>query len=198
MSRPLTVDDVLAIEDVQVLDTRDPASFAGAHLRGAINIGLDGTYATWAGAVLDRGRPIVLVAESGREQESAVRLGRIGFDDVAGYVAGGMATLEHRPDLVERSQRITAGTLAEELAGDDPPIVLDVRTEREYGEQHIPGSRNLPLARLVPRIDEVPRGRRLVVLCLSGYRSSIASSVLRARGYPDTLDLVGGIGAWAD
>ncbi len=93
----------------QILDVRDPAEFAKGHLAGSLNIvWLGGQYATWAGTILNREKPIVIVAEPGREQEAALRLGRIGFDHVTGYVDGGMAGLAHRPDLVWPTERLAA------------------------------------------------------------------------------------------
>jgi glyoxylase-like metal-dependent hydrolase (beta-lactamase superfamily II)/rhodanese-related sulfurtransferase len=197
--RPLALDEALtlAAQGAHLLDVRDPAEFAGAHLVGSVNIGLGGSYATWAGTILEQARPIVLVAEPGREQEAAIRLGRIGFDSVAGYLDGGMQALEPRPDLVGRIERMTAATLAERLADPEPPLVLDVRTEREWREQRLDDSVNVPLARLLERLDELPRDRRLVVHCATGYRSSIAASLLRRQGFDAIADLVGGIAAWA-
>jgi hydroxyacylglutathione hydrolase len=196
--RPLSLEEVLALAagNAQLLDARDSADFAGAHLAGSINVGLGGSYATWAGTILEGDRPIVVVAEPGREQEAAMRLGRIGFDNVAGYLEHGMQALEPRPDLVARIERITAATLAEQLDGPEPPLVLDVRTEREWREQRLAESLNIPLGRLQERADEVPRDRRLVVHCATGYRSSIAASVLMRSGFRDVSDLVGGISAW--
>ena len=89
----------------QILDVRDPAEYAKGHLAGSINIGLGGQYATWAGTILDRAKPIVIIAEPGREQEAALRLGRIGFDHVKGYLHRGMETLADRPDLVWPTER---------------------------------------------------------------------------------------------
>jgi glyoxylase-like metal-dependent hydrolase (beta-lactamase superfamily II)/rhodanese-related sulfurtransferase len=197
--RPLALSEALtlAAQGAQLLDVRDPAEFAGAHLVGSVNIGLGGSYATWAGTILEQARPIVLVAEPGREQEAAIRLGRIGFDSVAGYLDRGMQALEPRPDLVGRIERMTAATLAERLAAPEPPLVLDVRTEREWREQRLDGSLNVPLARLLERLDELPRDRRLVVHCATGYRSAIAASLLRREGFDAIADLVGGIAAWA-
>jgi rhodanese-related sulfurtransferase/glyoxylase-like metal-dependent hydrolase (beta-lactamase superfamily II) len=196
--RPLTLDEVLALEadGAQVLDARDPAEFAGAHLRGSVNVGLGGSYATWSGTLLDPHRPIVVVAEPGREEEAAMRLGRIGFDNVAGYLDAGMQALDPRPDLVARIERITAPTLAEQLASDDPPHVLDVRTEEEWQSGRIEGSQNIPLNHLLERLDEVPGDRPLVVHCATGYRSSIAASLLTRNGITDAADLVGGMDAW--
>jgi rhodanese-related sulfurtransferase len=109
----------------------------------------------------------------------------------------GMQALEPRPDLVGRIERMTAATLAERLAAPEPPLVLDVRTEREWREQRLDGSLNVPLARLLERLDELPRDRRLVVHCATGYRSAIAVSLLRREGFDAIADLVGGIAAWA-
>ncbi len=148
--KPLTIEEALALESAgaQLLDARASVDFAGAHLTGSLNIGLDGSYATWAGTLLDPGLPIVIVVEPGREEEAAVRLGRIGFDNVAGYLEGGMLALADHPELVQRLDRITAATLAEQLAEPDPPFVLDVRAESEREAGVIPGSLNIPLGRL--------------------------------------------------
>jgi glyoxylase-like metal-dependent hydrolase (beta-lactamase superfamily II)/rhodanese-related sulfurtransferase len=123
---PICLDEVLRMGDAgaQILDVRDPAEYAKGHVAGSINIGLGGQYATWAGTILDRAKPIVIIAEPGREQEAALRLGRIGFDHVKGYLDGGMAALAARPDLVWPTTRISAPMVAEELAGADPPVVL--------------------------------------------------------------------------
>ncbi|MDH3601878.1 MAG: rhodanese-like domain-containing protein, partial [Candidatus Tectomicrobia bacterium] len=195
---PMTLDDVLRQMNAgaQVIDIREPADFAGAHLTGSLNISLIGSYATWAGTLLDPKQPVVLVAEPGQEEEGAMRLGRIGFDNVAGYLDGGMQALEARPDLVRRIERITAPTLAEQLREAEPPVVLDVRTEREWQDQHIEGSLNISLQHLRERLTEVPSDRPLVVHCASGYRSSIAASMLQQHGITRVADLVGGIGAW--
>ena len=115
--RPLTLEQTLALlsAGAQLLDTRDGAKFEGAHLKGSVNVGLGGSYATWCGTLLDPERPIVLIAEPGRELEAATRLGRIAFDTIAGYLAGGMEALAGEPDLIDRIERITAGSLTEQL-----------------------------------------------------------------------------------
>jgi hydroxyacylglutathione hydrolase len=196
--RPLALGEALALmsEGAVVLDSRDPADFAGAHLADSVNIGLGGSYATWAGTVLDRERPLVVVAEPGREAEAAMRLGRIGFDNIAGFLDGGMQAVDPRPDLLARIERITAVTLAEQLAGPGPPIVLDVRAEHEWHEARLGRSLNIPLGQLLGRLDELPSGRPLVVHCETGYRSSIAASLLQREGREQIADLVGGISAW--
>jgi len=184
------------VEDgAQLLDTRDQADFEGAHVRGALNVGLGGSFATWCGTLVDHERPVVVVAEPGREVEAATRLGRIGFDSVAGYLTGGMQQLDDFPELVERTNRITAGSAAELLAEPDPPQLVDVRTTREWTEAHIDGAINLPLSQLAERLDELPADSPVIVHCASGYRSSIAASLIQRQGLR-VANLVGGLAAW--
>jgi hydroxyacylglutathione hydrolase len=196
--RPLSLDEVLELvgDGAQFLDTRDPVDFAGAHVRGSVNVGLGGSFATWCGTVLDHERPVALVAEPGREVEAATRLGRIGFDTVAGYLTGGMQPLDDAPHLVERITRITAGSLAEQLALPAPPLLIDVRSEREWRERHIEQAVNIPLSRLQEHLGTLPADRSLVVHCASDYRSGIAASLVRRAGLPDVAALVGGLAAW--
>lgn len=196
--KPLSLGQLLELrrEGAHVLDTRDPADFERAHLAGSVNVGLGGSYATWCGTILDAERPVALVANPGREEEAAMRLGRIGFDSVAGYLGGGMEALEARPDLVAQTERVTAGVLTEQLDSPEPPLLLDVRTENEWREKHIGDSLNIPLSRLAQRLDELPRDQPIVVHCTSGYRSAIAASVLLREGFGDVADLVGGMAAW--
>ncbi len=180
----------------QILDVRDAAEYAKGHLAGSINIGLGGQYATWAGTLLDRAKPIVIIAEPGREHEAAVRLGRIGFDHVNGYLQDGMEALAHRPDLVWPTERISPQMMAEELAGVDPPLLLDVRSPREWAARHIDVSLNVPLNHLQERIAEIPRNRRVAVHCAGGYRSSMAASILHQYGITDLIEMAGGLAAW--
>jgi hydroxyacylglutathione hydrolase len=196
--QPLALDQVLALASTgaQLLDTREPAKFEGAHLKGAVNVGLSGSYATWCGTLLDPGRPIVLIAEPGRELEAATRLGRIAFDTVAGYLAGGMQSLDAEPGLVDRIERITAGSLAERLTSSEPPMLIDVRAPSEWQERRIDAAVNLPLSRLAEWQATLPSDRSLVVHCASGYRSAIAASFLQRDGYSLVSDLVGGLPAW--
>ena len=196
--RPIELDEVVRMGDAgaQVLDVRDPAEYAKGHLAGSINIGLGGQYATWAGTVLDRAKPIVIIAEPGREQEAALRLGRIGFDHVKGFLRGGMAALTGRQDLVWPTERVSAPMVAEELASANPPLVLDIRNPREWATKHIDGSVNIPLNHLQERIAEIPRDRRIAVHCAGGYRSSIAVSILHQYGITNLIEMAGGLAAW--
>jgi hydroxyacylglutathione hydrolase len=175
---------------------RDAGEYAKGHLAGSINIGLGGQYATWAGTLLDRAKPIVIIAEPGREHEATVRLGRIGFDHVEGYLQRGMEALSGRPDLLWSTERISAPLLAEELAGADPPLLLDVRSPREWAARHIDNSVNIPLNHLQERVPEIPRNHRIAVHCAGGYRSSIAASILHQYGITDLVEMAGGLAAW--
>jgi len=197
--RALQLDEVLQLakQGAQLLDVRDAIDFEGAHLAGVLNVGIQGKYATWCGTMLQRDAPIVVIADPGREEEAIVRLGRIGFDNVKGYLSGGMAPLHDRPDLVRRIDRATAVALADLQTSTNPPVVVDVRSEKEWSGGHIPGSLNIPLNHLRERTGELPSGRNIVVHCEGGYRSAIAASLLAQASHPNVMDLVGGFKAWA-
>ncbi len=196
--QPLSLDRMLDLQAAggQVLDTREPEEFATAHLAGSINIGLNGQYATWAGTVLSHEQPIVIIANPGRESESAVRLGRIGFDNVAGYLLNGLQSLESRPDLIAFTERLSAPFAAELLASSQPPLVVDVRAPREREQKYIDGSLSLPLNHLAERAQQLPRDRPLLVYCAGGYRSSIAASLLQRFGFAPVCEIAGGLAAW--
>jgi hydroxyacylglutathione hydrolase len=198
---PVSLDQLRAMQEVgaQVLDTREPAEFAAAHLKGSLNIGLGGQYATWAGTVLDRERPIVIVADPGREHESATRLGRIGFDHVAGYLEGGLQAVADRPDLMTFTERLSAQVAADrqrQPAGGARPVMLDVRAPRERQQKKIAGDLGIPLNHLADRTAEIPSGRPVIVYCAGGYRSSIAASILQRQGLVDVSEIAGGVTAW--
>jgi rhodanese-related sulfurtransferase len=197
---PLALEAVLSLRrhGAQVLDVRDPGEFAAAHLKGSLNIGLGGQFATWAGTLVDRKRAVVIIAPPGREREAAVRLGRIGFDVVAGYLEGGMKSVEGREELTGATERLSAAYAAEVLAGggEGRAVAVDVRMPREREAKRIGGSIGVPLNHLGERLGELPRDRELVVYCAGGYRSSIAASLLKGRGFERVREIAGGISAW--
>lgn len=196
--RPLTLEQLLAEQarGAQVLDTRDPAEFAAAHLAGSINIGLVGQYATWAGTVLTRDQPIAIVADPGAEMESALRLGRIGFDHVIGYLAGGLASADARPNRIATTERLGVDVAASRLASATPPVIVDVRSASERAQKRIDGSVHIPLSHLSDRLAEIPADRPVLLHCAGGYRSSIAASLLQRHGFTQVSELAGGIAAW--
>jgi rhodanese-related sulfurtransferase/glyoxylase-like metal-dependent hydrolase (beta-lactamase superfamily II) len=196
--KPLPLEELLAraASGAQVLDVRDPGEFSGGHLAGSINIGLNGQFASWAGTVLDREQPILLVAAPGQEKQATTRLGRIGFDHVGGYLDLGMAALESHPEHVARTPRIAATTLAEQMASAGALVLLDIRADKERKDKFIEGSLHIPLNHLHQRVGELPVDRPLVVHCAGGYRSSIAASIIKRHGNSNVSELLGGIAAW--
>jgi hydroxyacylglutathione hydrolase len=174
---------------------RDAAEYARAHLIGSLNIGLNGSYATWAGTILDKDKPIVIVAEPAKEAEAAMRLGRIGFDSLVGYLNGSIAALEARKDLLTGTDRRSPGEVQELLASSSPPLVLDIRNPKEVAQRRLEGSVNIPLNHLRDRLDELPKDRPILVHCAGGYRSSIAAGLLQQRGF-EVIELAGGLAAW--
>lgn len=196
--KPLDLDEVLRLQaaGAQLLDVRDANAHAAGHPRGAVNVGLNGNFASWCGTLLEAEKPIVILADPGREKEAAVRLGRIGFDRVAGFIAGGIEACAKRPGLLRRARRFSPQELRAELAAAAPPLVVDVRTPGERDQGGIEKSIHVPLNRLLRSLAEVPRDRELVTVCKGGYRSSSAASLLRLHGYENVADLTGGMDAW--
>lgn len=196
--KPLSLNEVLRWQNggAQVVDVRDAADYEGAHLRNVTNIALDGKFATWCGTVLSHDDPIVVIADSGGEEEAVMRLGRIGFDNVVGYLEGGMVTVGDRLDVLAKTKRITAQALAEMRDGADPPVIVDIRSKNEWHGGHIEGSVNIPLNHLRDRKEQLPRDKPFAVHCQGGYRSAIAVSLLEQAGFDNTMDLVGGFKAW--
>ncbi|MFJ8476868.1 rhodanese-like domain-containing protein [Kitasatospora sp. NPDC094011] len=179
-----------------VLDTRSPEDFGAGHVRGAVNVPVDGRFAEQVGTVLTPDRTLAIIAPQDRQDEVVTRLARIGFDHIAGYLRDPGNALPALADDLTPASRLTADRLRTVLAGEQPPTVLDVRTcgERETGS--IEGSLHIPLAELPGRMDEIPTDRPLVVHCAGGHRSSIAASLLRHHGRTGVSDLLGGYGAW--
>ncbi len=195
--RPLSLDELLAAQaaGALVLDTRHSDEFARGHLAGSVSIGLWGKYATWAGTLLDPARPIALVCAPGSEHESGLRLGRIGFDRLAGFLEGGMSALAARPELVRSFERIDPPEMYLRLKSGGIAL-LDVRNPGERASVRIEGTLAIPLAELEARLDEVPHEGPLAVHCAGGYRSTIACSLLERAGRRNLVDVRGGMAGW--
>ncbi len=179
-----------------VLDTRDPNEFAVGHLVGAVNVGLGGRYAEFAGGVIQPGAPIVLVTEPGMELEAKTRLARIGFDNVVGHLADPITTMHENPEDVVQSSRIDVDALRDALETDPTLQLVDVRQPGETAAGVIDGAILVPLTRLNERLASLDASRTTVVYCAGGFRSSIAASRLTASGFGNVSDLLGGYGAW--
>ncbi|MFF9839022.1 rhodanese-like domain-containing protein [Streptomyces sp. NPDC013740] len=181
-----------------VVDARSPQEFANGHLRGAVNVPAEGRFAEQAGTVLDPADRLIVMAPEHREEEVVTRLARIGFDRAVGYLRDPEDALEALADEVAPASRLTAAHLRAALTGDNPPVVVDVRTcgERE-ANGFIDGALHIPLNELPARAAELPADLPLVLHCAGGHRSSIAASLLRRRGFADVSDILGGYAAWA-
>jgi glyoxylase-like metal-dependent hydrolase (beta-lactamase superfamily II)/rhodanese-related sulfurtransferase len=193
----LSLDDVFARQrdGAVLLDAREPADFGSGHVRGAVNVGLQGRFAEWVGDVLSPHRDIVLVGDPASSAEVKVRLARVGYDRVVGQLDDPAATLAGRPDAVVASSRLTAEQLADLIDAADLQLV-DLREPSETEGGTLPGARLVPLPALTDSLDRLDRDAPTVVYCASGYRSSIAASVLVEAGFTDVSDLLGGYAAW--
>ncbi|KHO19163.1 MBL fold metallo-hydrolase [Mycolicibacterium setense] len=181
-----------------LIDGRSPEDFALGHLRNAINIGLAGRYAEFAGSVVKPDADIVLITDPGEEREGKNRLARIGFDRVLGYVQDPERMMFEHSDDVTVASRLTATAFAERAATVEGLQIVDVRNPGETPAGMVPGAVNIPVGQLPERTGELDPTRPTVVYCAGGYRSSVAASLLRRRGFTDVSDILGGYGAWAD
>jgi len=178
-----------------MLDTRNGADFARSFIPGSIHIGLDGDFAPWVGAlVVDVQQPILLVVDPGREEEAITRLARVGFDNVLGYLSGGIPAWIESGRVTDQVTRITAEEFAQQF---DPltAVVYDVRKESEYAAEHVQNAFNRPLAYINDWIRDVNPGQHLMLHCAGGYRSLIAASILMSRGYRNFTEIAGGFSA---
>jgi glyoxylase-like metal-dependent hydrolase (beta-lactamase superfamily II)/rhodanese-related sulfurtransferase len=194
----LTLDEVLARQrdGAVLLDAREPADFAAGHLRRAVNVGLQGRFAEWAGDVLSPHRDIVLVGDPTSAGEVKVRLARVGYDRIVGQLDDPAAAFARRPDTAEASSRLTVEQVATLLDDGVDVQFVDIRGPAETEGGTLPGARLVPLPALTESLDELDRDAPTVVYCASGYRSSIGASVLLEAGFADVSDLLGGYAAW--
>jgi hydroxyacylglutathione hydrolase len=183
-----------------LIDGRPAAEFASGHLRGAVNVGMEGRFAEYAGDVARPDQPIILCTDPGKEHEAKVRLARIGFDRVVGTVGDITRLLAEHPELAVASMRLSAtdfaGWNAAAAMGAEPVQLLDVRNPGETEGGVLPGALRIPLAALIDRIDELDPAATTVAYCAGGYRSIIAASALAAMGFTRVADMLGGYDAW--
>lgn len=188
--------DVLELTEhgARIVDARDPADFARAHLAQAINVGLDGRFAETAGMIFGPEDRLIIIAPHGRQDEAAMRLGRVGLDRVSGYVDPQRVESELADHVVSGS-RIAAESV-DAVQSETGAVIVDVRNPGERAAGAIPESLHIPLADLPGRMDEIPGDRPAIVHCGSGWRSSVAASLLAAHGRRDVSDVLGGYEAW--
>lgn len=191
---PLNVDDFLnmtAADDVLILDTRNASVFAQGFIPGSLNIGLDGSFANWVGEMIsDINQKIVLVTDEGKEEQSIVRLSRVGYDNTIGYLKGGFESWKNANKKIGTAERISAEKL-KEIYGENL-IIFDVRKNSEFESEHVAGAINVPLNKINFHFDSFPKDRSFIVYCAGGYRSMIAASILKQNGFKDFADVEGG------
>ena len=178
-----------------ILDTRDGVSFANAFIPNSINIGIDGNFAQWVGEMIpDVTQEILLVAEPGRLEESLIRLSRVGYDNVIGYLKGGFQTWLDAGKETDNFKRITAQEF-ETMYKEDKKVIFDVRKKSEFDAEHVVDAINVPLNQINQHLAEFPKDKSFVIYCAGGYRSMVAASILKQRGWNDFVDVIGGFGA---
>lgn len=175
-----------------VLDTRDPQKFSEGFVPNAINIGIDGNFAPWVGALIpDIKQEILLITEPGREEEVVTRLARVGYDFCIGYLDGGFDAWKKAGMETDVIERVTAT----QLADIQDATIVDVRKNSEYFSEHIQGAENAPLDTINESMLSIPKDKTVYIHCAGGYRSMIFCSILRARGYDNLIDVAGGFKA---
>ncbi|MDB5241174.1 MAG: fold metallo-hydrolase [Spirosoma sp.] len=179
-----------------VLDVRDAADFATGFIPNTINIGLNGQFAPWVGALIpDLLQPIALVTPDGQEAQTVLRLARVGYDQCIGFLAGGFAAWVQAGKEIDLVESISASEFARRRAARPNTPVVDVRKPGEYQSEHVEGAINIPLDMISERMGEVYRNEPVYVHCAGGYRSMVASSILKARGFDNIVNIDGGLAA---
>jgi glyoxylase-like metal-dependent hydrolase (beta-lactamase superfamily II)/rhodanese-related sulfurtransferase len=178
-----------------ILDTRDPEQFSLGYIPGSINIGLNGQFAPWIGALItDIKKPILIIAEEGKEEEVITRLSRVGYDHSIGYLSGGIEAWKKAGKPVETIESISPVEF-EKRWNSKQISILDVRREAEFDGGHVKNAQNLPLDFINDWISQLDRNKDYYVHCAGGYRSMIAASILRSRGFNEIINVSGGFNA---
>ena len=179
---------------VLILDVRNQIQFAEEHIPGSIFIGIDGGFAPWVGAIVgDVKRPILLITPKGREKETITRLARVGFDNALGFLEGGLSSWKVKGKKTDSVSTIEASKLGKKIF--DQTKIIDVRKNSEFSNGHLKNALNIPLDQLSENFDKIPLEGNFFVHCAGGYRSMIASSILKSRGIDSMTDIIGGFSA---
>lgn len=199
--RALSPDDFEATANstgALILDTRDADKFKKGFIPNAINIGIDGSFAPWAGALIPGvAHPLLVVCDAGREEEVVTRLARVGFDNTLGYLKNGFKGWLLAGKEMDTVESVSAAEFAERF-GRNSLVTLDVRKLGEYKQGHVKDAINVPLDYLNQNLDHIPKHGEVYIHCAGGYRSMIAASILKARGWENIIDIQGGIKAIAE
>ena len=181
-------------QDISVLDTRKTGNFTKGFIPGSVSIGLEGRFAEWAGVILSFEKPILLVAEKGLEKEAVIRLARVGFSSIEGYLEGGFDAWRDAGEKIDMIIDVEADELAMDIPFDDNLVVVDVRRETEFGDGHITNAVNIPLDELTDpaNLANLEDNHNIYIHCGTGYRSVIAASLFKKEGLHNIRNVVGG------
>jgi hydroxyacylglutathione hydrolase len=178
-----------------VLDTRDAQAFSKGFIPNSINIGIDGSFAPWAGSLIPGvGHPLLLVTDDGREEEVVTRLARVGFDNTLGFLKGGLKSWLQAGKEIDSVESISAAEFADRL-NKQKLTIIDVRKPGEFEAEHVTGALSIPLDFLNSHLAEIPKEGEVYLHCAGGYRSMIAASILKSRGWDNLIDIQGGFNA---
>ncbi|MEO5650823.1 MAG: MBL fold metallo-hydrolase [Ginsengibacter sp.] len=193
---PLSCDEfkIKIKEDCIILDTREATEFTNGFIIGSLSMGLEGRFAEWAGSLLSFQQPIIFVAPEGKEEETVIRLARVGFDKMEGYLKGGFESWKDAGEKIDIIIDIEADELAMDLPFDENLVVLDVRKANEFAEGHVKDALNLPLSDMtdIAQIANLEENQNIYIHCAGGYRSVIAASLLKRQGYHNLRNILGG------
>ncbi len=193
---PAAVDEAVR-GGARLLDVRGASAFGTGHVPGSVNVGLDGQFASWAATLFEPATPLVLVSEDEAQvRQAALRLARVGFERIAGYLDGGLAAWDRAGRPVARIAQWPVDALRAELDSGAPVQVIDVRRAGEFAAGHVPGAIHKPLDRLAAETASLDRARPVAVVCAGGYRSSAAAGLLARAGFSEIYNVVGGTSAW--
>ncbi|MCH8546922.1 MAG: MBL fold metallo-hydrolase, partial [Cryomorphaceae bacterium] len=177
-----------------LLDTRPASEFSKGFIPNSVNIGLDSNFAMWVGEMIpDIKQQILLITEPGKEEESIIRLARVGYDHAIGYLEGGFASWEKSGKQTDSINRMTVDEFAEEMSSGKAKV-FDVRKKSEYDSHHVIDAENTPLNEINDHLASFPKEERFILHCAGGYRSMIAASILKSRGFDNVVDVIGGFG----
>lgn len=181
-------------EEVTVLDTRRATTFSKGFIPGSVSIGLEGRFAEWAGVILSFEKPILLVAEKGLEKEAVIRLTRVGFSDIEGFLEGSFDAWEKAGENIDMIIDIEPDELAMDIPYDDRLVIVDVRRETEFGDSHITNAINIPLDEIndPANLANFEENQNIYIHCATGYRSVIASSLFKRQGIHNIRNVLGG------
>lgn len=194
---PEEFEKIANYENALILDVRDEQEFLKAHIPNSIFIGINGSFAPWVGALItDLKQPILLVTPQGKEKETVTRLSRVGYDNTLGYLKDGITAWKQAGKDLDSIKSISVDTFSNHFENENIHV-LDVRKDGEYKSEHLKGDnvQHFPLDFINKNMSKIDKNKTYYIYCAGGYRSAIASSILKARGFNNLVDIIGGFGA---